>query len=231
MPDSPGPVRRRRSPSVNNPRQLETVSRNRQVLQNVLKDAEALDLASKRKQTAATLAPVLRLADDYVREYGERDAATGTRTTARTGLAAADAAAADEFNDLRSTLRTEYAGQPEHLETLGVAGDRAARDRDVFLDEVRTTLAAVRRAPYAEVAAGYDWPAKRLDALEASVDALEAAASGHTSAGGAHGGSTAERDAAYAAFMERMAPVRRFLGLAFRGHPHVAKRVGLTGSA
>lgn len=224
MPD-PAPPRAR-----NNTRQIERVSRNRQLVQNVLADPEALDLATRRGRTEAVLTAGLPLADAYLTEFGERDAATGARTGARQSLKAAEAAAFAAYNDLRSTLRTEYAGQPHHLETLGVADDDPPRDRDAFLGAARATLAAARQEPYATALAGVGYPERALDAVAAAIDALQSAASGKTSATGAHGGSTAERNAAYRAFMDWMTPTRRWLALAYKGHPHVARRVGLTGN-
>lgn len=228
MPDAPVlPLVRRPAPGPNNRQQIETVSRNRQILANVRKDPEALALARKRNRDDAYFAAGLALADAYLTEYGDRDAATGSRTAARKTLTAANRAARAGYNDLRSTLRTEYDGQPDHLETLGVARPRAASDRDAFLDEARATLAAARRAPYAAALALVGYEAKALAALDADVDALETAASSETSAAGTHGGSTAGRDAAYAAFMAWMKPARRWLALAFKGRPDVASRVGL----
>ena len=226
MPDPdpvPTPPRAR-----NNTRQIETVSRNRQLVRNVLADDEALTLAAKRGRTEDVLTAGLPLADAYLTEFGARDAATGTQTGARQGLKAAGEAARAAYADLRSTLRTQYDGQTHHLETLGVADDHAPRDRDVFLDAARSTLAAARKAPYAADLDGVGYTERDLDAVEEKVDALETAASGKTSATGAHGGSTAERNAAYRAFMDWMTPTRRWLALAFKAHPHVARRVGLT---
>ena len=211
----------------NNTRQIETVSRNRQIVRNVLADDEALALAAKRGRNEAVLSAGLPLADAYLTGFGARDAATGTRTGARQGLKAADRDARAAYADLRSTLRTLYAGQADHLETLGVADD-APMDRDVFLDAARSTLAAARRAPYADALPGVGYKPEALDAVAATIDALETAASGKTSATGAHGGSTSERNAAYRAFMDWMTPTRRWLALAFKKHPHVARRVGLS---
>ncbi len=224
MPDpAPAPPRAR-----NNTRQIETVSRNRQIVRNVLADDEALALAAKRGRTEAVLSAGLPLADAYLTEFGDRDAATGTRTGARQGLKAAEQAARDAYADLRSTLRTQYAGQTHHLETFGVADDDAPGDRDAFLDAARSTLAAARQAPYAAPLDVVGYTERDLDAVAAKIDALETAASGTTSATGAHGGSTAERNAAYRAFMDWMTPTRRWLALAFKDHPHVARQVGLT---
>ncbi len=211
----------------NNRRQIETVSRNRQILVNVGADPEAATLAAKRGQDADALAAGLALAADFLKRYGDRDGATGTQSGARTSLKTATAEARAHYNDLRSTLRTLYDGQREHLERLGVARERAASDRDAFLDEARATLAAVRQAPYADAVARVGYPRPALSAVERAVDTLEGAAGGEDSAAGSHAGSTGARDASYAAFMKWMKPARRFLGLAFKGHPEVARRVGL----
>ncbi|HEX9952274.1 MAG TPA: hypothetical protein VGB53_10935 [Rubricoccaceae bacterium] len=228
MPDDsalPTPPRPARGP--NNRRQIETVTRNRQIVQNVLKDPEALALAAARGQDEAALTAGLPLADAYLTEYGERDAATGAQSGARGGLKATDRAAREAYNDLRSTLRTRYPGAPER-EALGVARESAAGDRDAFLGEARSTLAAVRQDPYATAVAKVGYPDKALDAVAAAIDALEQAASGTTSATGTHGGSTDERDAAYRAFMDWMTPTRKWLTLAFKSKPAIARSVGLT---
>ena len=231
MPDdapSPHRITPRAPRSANNTRQLERVSRNRQIVQNVLKDAEALTLAAARGQTEAKLAVGVDLASAFLARYGQRDAATGVQSDSRADVRGTDKAARGAYNDLRSTLRTLYHGQPDHLQTLGVSNERAATDRDAFLDEARVTVAAVRRAPYAAAVAVVGYPAKTVDAVEAAVATLEAAASDTTDATGEHGGSTGHRDAAYRAFMNWMAGTRRWLTLAFKGRPDVARSVGLT---
>ena len=214
-------------PGPNNRRQVETVSRNRQIVANILADPEALALAAARNRDAAYFTAGLALADVYLTEYGQRDDATATRSGTRKTLAAADTDARTRYDTLRALLRDEYADTPEDLERLGVSTPRAADDRDTFLEEARATLAAARRAPYAAAIAPAGFPVKDLDALGDAVNALEAAAGKTTSASGAHGGSTGERDAAYGDFMGWMRKARRRLAIAYKAHPTVAARVGL----
>lgn len=230
--DAPGSFTPPRAPRcANNTRQLERVSRNRQIIQDVLAHPEALALAEARGQGEPELSPGIALASAFLTTYGARDAATGTQSRTRSSLRGAGTSATAAYNDLRSTLRTLYHGQPEHLQTLGVSNGRAAQDRDAFLDEVRLTVAAVRTAPYAAAAAKAGYPARAVSAVEASVAALEADAAGTQGATGARGGSTAARDAAYRAFMNWMTDKRRWLTLAFKGRPEIARSVGLTGRA
>lgn len=227
--DAPAPFTPRRAPrSANNTRQLERVSRNRQIVQNVLAKPEALALAEARGQGEPELSPGIALATSFLKTYGARDAATGTQENTRAGLRASADDARKAYTDLRTTLRTLYHGKPADLVTLGVSNADAATDRDAFLDEARVTVAAVREAPYAAAAAKVGYPAKALDAVEAAVAALETAAGGTQDAVGMHGGSTAARNAAYRAFMDWMADTRRWLTLAFKGHPEIARSVGLT---
>lgn len=226
-PHLPGPHARPIMPGPNNAKQLEVVSRNRQILVNILGDAEALALAAALDRDAAFFEEGTALADVFLAEYGERDDATGTRTGTRKGLKAADKAARDTYNTLRALLRDEYADAPEHLERLGVSAPRAPGDRDTFLEAARATLAAVRKAPYAAAVARARFPTKALDAFGASLDALQTAAGGKTSAEGAHGGGTEERNAAYSAFTAWMEKARRRLDIAYADHPAVARRVGL----
>ncbi|HEX9950423.1 MAG TPA: hypothetical protein VGB53_01530 [Rubricoccaceae bacterium] len=229
MPDTtaPGQPAPRKPRGPNDTRQLETVSRNRQILQNVLDDPEALTLAEARNRDATHFTHGLTLADAYLKEYGQRDDATGTRTGARKTLKAADTAARKTYGTLRTLLRDEYADDPEHLERLGVSTTHAPDDRDTFLEQARATLAAVRQPPYADAVAPAGFKTKDLDAFGTALDDLQAAAGKKTSATGAHGGSTDERDDAYGGFMGWMKKTRRRLAIAYKEHPATAARVGL----
>ena len=224
MPDSFGTPRQR---GPNNSRQIETVSRNVKLIENVRDDAEAAALVAGRGYDADALAEGLTRGGAYLGRYGARNTATGDRTHARDALRALDDAAREMVGELRATLRLLYRGQREHLERLGVAEERLAEDRDEFLGESRATLAAVREDPYAAAVATKGYPETALDAVEAAVDALSEAAGDRTSAEGSHTGSTTERDASYQEFMAWMTPARGFFKLALKKHPEGAARVGL----
>ncbi len=211
----------------NNRDQAERIGRQRRLVENARDDAEAQTLLAVRGYDARALGEGLALLAAAQTAYEGRDTASGSRTAAGKALAATDRDARDRLNAIRATLRALYAGQPEHLQALGVARERAAGDRDTFLTESRATLTAVQKAPYAAEAAAVGLSKGDVSAAEAAVEALGTAAGQHDSAEGSREGATDARDAAYADAQTWMTRYRRFARLAFADHPAVAERVGM----
>ena len=134
----------------------------------------------------------------------DRDAPPAvSRTTYTPGDRPASGSATDDAPPSTSTSRTR---RPSALYTATCSSKKPGPPSPPPVAPLHANAVAL---------VGYD--TKALDALRDAVDALEA--------GGVHGGSTAERDAAHAAFMAWMEPARRWLGLAFKGRP--AAGVGL----
>jgi len=211
----------------NNRRLAETLGRHRALLTAVREDPEAAALAARRGYGPERLAQGLALAEAAQAAYEARDAGTGARTTAAASLKTHERATRRLADDLRSTLRALYDGQPSHLEALGVARTRPADDRDAFLTESRATLAAARRAPYVSALEETGVSGADLDALADALDGLQTLAASHGQARGAAAAATGTRDDAYDALQTWMTRFRRLVRPAFRDAPDVATRVGL----
>lgn len=218
MADDPGP---------NDRRLAERLDRHLGLITRARADAEAPALLADRGYDAARLDEGLALHAAAQAAYSNRDRTAGARTTLSGTTKQADRAARLALAEVRNTLRALYDGQPGALEDLGVTRDSLAGDRNTFLTESRSTLAAVRRAPYAAEAAAAGLPDKKLAAADAAIEALALAAGDSTTGAGARKNSTETRDDAFGDFQAWVNRFRRFSRIAYRDHPAVAARVGM----
>ena len=218
MPDDPGP---------NDRRIAERLDRHLGLITRAQNDAEASALLDGRGYKDARMKEGLDLHAAALAAYTTRDRTSGARKTLSGVTQKADRDARRALGEVRNTLRALYDGQPGALEDLGVAGDEMAGDRNTFLTESRSTLAAVRNAPYAAEAADAGLPAKTLDAADAAIAALATAAGDFGTSGGARKNATSTRNVAFDDFQQWINRFRRFSRIAYRDHPGVAERVGM----
>jgi hypothetical protein len=212
--------------SANDRQKGEALARYRDRLTTTQADPDIAALMAARGYSSEKITEGLALADAATAAYGAKGAATGDKKAAAADLKAADAAARDLMGETRSLLLAVFPGAGDR-EALGIDGDRLSNDRDLFLTESETTLAAVRTEAYAASAAEVGLDVAALDRADAALDTLRASARAHRAALGERRSATEVRDAAYGELSDWMVRFGKLARIALKDRPDLRDRLGL----